>query len=411
MYAKEKCNSEESSRYQLIQNQSQLLFFGNFLTFVPFIHCRIKQYVNTGIHCRVKDPTPDQKWIKLKNQGKKATVTQTNTDKKTDGIVSSSQAETCYKGVYNKSKVILNWSKDLKDFPLFTQHEIIAHRNKSGKRKIDGDSDHPIVKTTSRGEHFKNERYIDADTIFCSINESFCYVKGICQASKRSKKRYNKSVALQKTSGNVEYANCECPQGTAGFCSHVMAMLTELAEYSLLQLRTIPEEISCTSRAREWGIPRTFSGKMYKSAIMDMAVNKMKVDQYKNPKLGVESTLYEARAGNSKHIDHVAVQQLKSKLSNIDPHIGFACTITPDNDNTKYVRTKFGPSPVGSVLSYQVSITEENVKVYCDLSVIPEAKANFECQAFPLFPLQNIPVFGYIDETSLNPEKVEILKN
>ena len=53
---------------------------------------------------------------------------------------------------------------------------------------------------------------------------------------------------------SVRKAYCSCPVGTNGYCNHVMALLFELAEYSLNLLENIPEEIS-TSRLKEWGIP------------------------------------------------------------------------------------------------------------------------------------------------------------
>ena len=34
-----------------------------------------------------------------------------------------------------------------------------------------------------------------------------------------------------------------------------MALLLELADYSLSQFKSVPEKIACTSRLRQWGVP------------------------------------------------------------------------------------------------------------------------------------------------------------
>ena len=46
-----------------------------------------------------------------------------------------------------------------------------------------------------------------------------------------------------------------CPAGKNGYCNHVMELLLEVADYSLSQFKPVPEEIACTSRLRQWGIP------------------------------------------------------------------------------------------------------------------------------------------------------------
>ena len=66
-----------------------------------------------------------------------------------------------------------------------------------------------------------------------------------------------------------------------------MALLFELVDYSLNQLDCVPEEISCTSKNRQWGIPskaQTFKDPIIKSPIISDSVKK-----------GVSSTLYDPR--------------------------------------------------------------------------------------------------------------------
>lgn len=361
---------------------------------------RIKKYVENGNHTKVVDPTTDKKWEKLKELNKKIPSTSTST---------TTATEVCLRGVYERLKVDFVWTKDLEQFPIFTQREIIAHRNKSGKRKHqkEGKGDHSVAKTTLRGAHFKKERFVDADTIYCGFENNFCYVKGACKASKRAKTIYWISVAFHQESGSVLYANCQCPSGKSGYCNHIMAMLMELAEYSLLQLARIPEEVACTSRAREWGIPRSLTGR--NTPILDVTVKKMKVDQF-STRVGIESTLYEARSANNRQNDNVAVKKLKNDLKDIDSHIGFACTIVPETETTKYVRTKFGMCPTGSVLSYQVSLTEDDFKVYCDLSAVKEISPEDEIAHYPAFPINDVDIFCDIQTSNMTREQVQLFE-
>ena len=62
-------------------------------------------------------------------------------------------------------------------------------------------------------------------------------------------------VALDIVSGDVVHSDCSCPAGKLGYCNHIMALLLEIADYSLHQYQVIPEEIACTSRLRQWGLP------------------------------------------------------------------------------------------------------------------------------------------------------------
>ena len=55
------------------------------------------------------------------------------------------------------------------------------------------------------------------------------------------------------------------------------------------------------------------------------------------------------------------------------------------------VKTKFGKSPQGSYGSYQLSITEDNFKVFCDISTVPRVDSansnDLQIMEFPRFPL------------------------
>ena len=63
-------------------------------------------------------------------------------------------------------------------------------------------------------------------------------------------------VSLDRNTAFITAANCSCPADSIGYCNYIMALLFELADYLLNQIDCVPEEISCTSKNRQWGIPR-----------------------------------------------------------------------------------------------------------------------------------------------------------
>lgn len=67
--------------------------------------------------------------------------------------------------------------------------------------------------------------------------------------------------------------------------------------------------------------------------------------------------------------------------------------MTPTSESTPLVETKFGKSPPGSFGSYQLSTTEDNFKVYCDISSVPRrdpvCNQSERLTAFPRFPLKS----------------------
>ena len=70
---------------------------------------------------------------------------------------------------------------------------------------------------------------------------------------KKEKRRV--TVNLNRRNGKVESGSCTCPAGNIPYCNYVMGLLFEIADYCLHQLSKVPEEISCTSCLRQWGIP------------------------------------------------------------------------------------------------------------------------------------------------------------
>ena len=124
----------------------------------------------------------------------------------------------------------LTWGKSLLTLPIFTRREIDLHVKKCGKLK-----EKSISKTSMRGRLFKLKRFF-----FQEIQYTLhFYVKARCKASMKKELR-NFRIQLCKRTGEVYKATCSCPAGESGYCNHVMALLYEIAEYSLNQLTEVP---------------------------------------------------------------------------------------------------------------------------------------------------------------------------
>ena len=141
-----------------------------------------------------------------------------------------------------------SWGKSLEMLPQFTIKEIEQHRQSSGKTP-----ESAIIKILDRGLKFKNER-ITSDSIFPKCDAGVFYVKGLCKASIK-KEKCSVAVKLSTMTSKVLDGSCSCAAGKSGYCNHVTALLLKLADYSLSQFTSVPEEIACTSRLRQWDVP------------------------------------------------------------------------------------------------------------------------------------------------------------
>ena len=111
-----------------------------------------------------------------------------------------------------------------------SRREIDLHLKKCGKLKGKF-----ISKTSVRGRIFKLERFLSSDSIYTAFNLLYFYVKARCKASMKKELR-SVRIQLCKRTGEVHKATCSCPAcpaGKSGCYYYVMALLYEIAEYSL----------------------------------------------------------------------------------------------------------------------------------------------------------------------------------
>ena len=190
----------------------------------------------------------------------------------------------------------------------------------------------------------------------------------------------NFRIQLCKRTGEVYKATCSCPAGESGYCNHVMALLYEIAEYSLNQLTEVPWEKACTSVLRKWGVPG--NKEVVKETVMRTTLTSS--DQKK----GIPPTLSDTRLNFNQIKNVPSMLKLKSQLCKIDKNIGFAHVIpgTPVFDDNSL--TKYGLQLLGSPLSYQLAPIDINFSILSNLDNLPNLYDNSMEQDFP----ESLPV-------------------
>ena len=109
--------------------------------------------------------------------------------------------------------------------PLFAIKEIEEYRLKSGKQGK------ALIKTINRGKKFMERRYLVRDSIYVKKSKGNSIIKARCKASM---KRETRKLAVILTISTISW--------------HF-----ELADYSLRQIKRVPDEVAYTSRSRQLG--------------------------------------------------------------------------------------------------------------------------------------------------------------
>ena len=156
-----------------------------------------------------------------------------------------------------------------------------------------------------RGRKLKIKRYITSDSIFTKCDKGIFYVKGPCKASMK-KERRPVTVKLSTIISKVIDRRSSCPSGKSGYCNHVMALLLEIADYSLSQFKSVPEEIACTNRLCQWGVP---GETIQKPPVMETTIQKQPSSK------GITSTLYDPRKVDDRAINWEKINTLKEQLA------------------------------------------------------------------------------------------------
>ena len=161
------------------------------------------------------------------------------------------------------------------------------------------------MKTLVRGQKFKEERFLTADSIYTTKTKHLFKGKGLCKVSMKKDLR-KVFVSINRATSMISSADCSCPARKSGYCNHVMALLLDLADYSLRGLKKVPQEKTCTSVARQWGIPGNKD--LPKPPVMSNTTKK------EAEKQGISSILYDPRI----YVDNERFMQKVKKIEASD---------------------------------------------------------------------------------------------
>ena len=66
---------------------------------------------------------------------------------------------------------------------------------------------------------------------------------------------------------------CSCVAGASGYCHHVVGLFFYMSHCKHLGLKSLPDELTCTSLPQMWSVPR--QRKIANKAIQDVMVKKL----------------------------------------------------------------------------------------------------------------------------------------
>ena len=350
-----------------------------------------------GENLPLVDPTPDQQYLNRKRRMTGCPLPQT-----TATPVSFKKPES-------------GWTKELKGLPDFSDINIRAYATQSGKKvnrtqsNMKGNvTEKTCEKPENRGYQFFKERYLH-DMWVCTKDECV-YVKAKCYRSQKTKQQPHDlwCVITSNEPSETKHAYCKCVAGASGFCNHVFGLLYQISHLSKSGAKDIPAVISKTSVPQAWDKPRVLG--ISPEPIMKV-VHQKATSQSKKRKV-VQSTLYEARSQATIPNDSKRLRILQEKVRNINPLIGISYMATADDQTTEYTKTSMGNYvPVGSVLSYQLAVSEADFDVSYRKETIEKFPCVHNCKdlVFPDLPIGNGT--ANIDSSNMSLEQKSIIED
>ena len=142
------------------------------------------------------------------------------------------------------------------------------------------------------------------NSILSKQNDKYFSVKGICSASLKQKDRWV-FIVIQKSTGDIEFATCQCPAGGAGTCSHSYAVSKVIAKWVIDRVTIITQQRAYTSKPCVWSVPQS-RGRLEKYSINELEIKsppnkKSKVSECNSTQQGLNSTYVADAHSRSDH--------------------------------------------------------------------------------------------------------------
>ena len=152
---------------------------------------------------------------------------------------------------------ITQWTKELKDIPPFT-FEIMQKHLGTNPESVK-ENNVWAHKHKKEGYQLFKDKYVKQVVVKANVkkenNQLHYLVKGCVDASMK-KLVYTVYVHLNQDTGEVAYASCKCKAGKGGRCKHVVALMFQIIEYVQLELKEIPDDLTCTQLLQLCHVPR-----------------------------------------------------------------------------------------------------------------------------------------------------------
>ena len=173
-----------------------------------------------------------------------------------------------------------------------------------------------------------------------------------------------------------------------------MALLYQISHFSKSTANKIPDDISIL---QIWNKPRVQG--ITPEPVMSCRVVKVKSEVAQESGRArsdhISSSLYEARREASLCNNNTLLSACQKSLAEENVLYGITYMATPDNKATCYVKTKMANHvPVGSVLSYQLALTEADFQVELNEVSMNRFLCKSNCVlttgVYPKFPINEI---------------------
>ena len=149
----------------------------------------------------------------------------------------------------------------------------------------------------------------------------YCYVMANCiPEQKVSQAPYDVWVLLEKGSGKIYSADCNCPAGVSGCCKHIGALLWHIESEVKLG-----KNVTCTGKAQEWHKPSKKLAKVYGPAFL-IDINATK-PQIKDSLLPIKKEISNRATFDPRPENHRAVALTKGDIDELAMITNFNCGI------------------------------------------------------------------------------------
>lgn len=193
----------------------------------------------------------------------------------------------------------------------------------------------------TKAEKFSNEGFVkDIEYNELQKESTYCYIRCNCMPSMRQNvmignhgktvEFYFLHICVQKTSGYILQAACNCKADAAGLCAHIGALL-----YTLVKTKK-----ACTSNECRWEHPRPLQRKP--SPKRDIDISFYKTDK-ENPIEKVKPYPGVYQAGPCGEDGESFLQEILNGLKNIYPQSVLYQTLTTEPADISYFLKLFIP--------------------------------------------------------------------